>query len=480
MDVSTINGIDTLVEQYRTSERKPAILMETRKSTLQIRLSALSELQTKLKALFNSATDLTATGSGSKFHAATVASSDEKVFTATATALAAVGAHSLKVQQLAKADTLLSSGMTAADTGAITAEGAGLKTFSVTVGGKTTNVNVTLADGDTNGSILSKIASAVNTASAGVTASVVKVTDTTSRLVLSSSKTGSTNTVALANVAGTLLDQIGWTSDVLSGRTAASSSVGGYSTSNSTLLDSKFELDGIAMTRTSNSISDALSGVKIVLKAAQATGDAATTMTVARDSAAVSTSVKDFFTKYNAVLTYLRDKTAVDPDTKTHQVFSEDQTILRMRNSLRVLPFNPVTSVQTGNPSVLTSIGVTVGTDGGLTLTNATTFEDALAADPAKIADLFNSTSGIAVSMKSLLKDFTSSDGVIGKVSDDISLQIKNLGTRITNFDARLDKKVEAYRSEFVKLQQTLVQLQSQSTQLQSLINSMNANSYTG
>jgi flagellar hook-associated protein 2 len=480
MDVSTINGIDTLVEQYRTSERKPAILMETKKSTLQARLSALSDLQTKLKALFNAATDLSATGSQSKFHAATVSSSDDTVFTATATALAAVGAHSLKVQQLAKADTLLSSGLTAADTGIGTAEGSGVKTFSITVGGKTTNVNVTLADGDTNGSILSKIASAVNTASAGVTASVVKVSETTSRLVITSSKTGSTNAVALANVSGTLLDQVGWTPGVLSGRTAATATAGGYSASSTSLLDAKFELDGIAMTRTSNSINDALSGVKLVLKAAQDAGDTATTLTVARDSAAVQTSVKDFFTKYNSVLSYLRDKTSVDADTKTHQVLSEDQTILRLRNSLRVLPFNPVASVQAGYPKVLTAIGVTVGTDGGLTLTDTTAFEDALAADPAKIADLFNSTSGIAVSMKTLLKDFTSSDGVIGKVSDDISLQIKNLGTRITNFDARLDKKVEAYRSEFVKLQQTLVQLQSQSTQLQSLINSMNANSYTG
>jgi len=457
--------IDSLVQQYRLSIGKPARRLEDRKTSLNARLSVLAELKSKLTALHALAKDLKATGALSKFSAFSVDGSLPSIVTATATSTAAVGMHTLLVTQLAKADTVISSQLSSAATTISATEGAGTKTVRLTVNGVSVDVSFEIQDGDTNSQVLSRLASAVNAASGSkVSASVINDTTGTSRLVLTSKESGSTNAITLEDVTGSVFNTIGLGADVVANRTATSGTAGGYLYSSVDLLNAKFKLDGVDIVRGTNSVSDVLTGVTLELKAVQNPNDTPVSLKIGVDKAKVKTAVEDFLKVYNEALSYLQAKTSVNPDNKTRDILASDQVFKGLRISLRAVMSSAVSSVLSGNPAVLADIGIKANADGRLSLSDAAKFEDALASDVRKVADLFNSTDGIAVRLSNVLEGFTTFGGQIDIARNGTQDQLSNVSAALKRANAEIDRKVLAFRTQFEALQNALnrISLQSQ------------------
>lgn len=470
--LSLAASIDSLVQQFRTSERKPVVALENRKTRLNARLKVLADLQAKLTTLQTIAKQLGLTGSSSSFLAYTVSSTASTVVTATASSQATVGVHTVLVTNLAKADTVLSSQFTSSATDIITAEGAGTKTIRLTVNAVNTDVNVSLSAGETNSAVLSNIASAINASGANVSASVVSDTSTTSRLVLTSKTTGSSNAISLTDVSGTLVDSIGLTDAIVAARTAATSSTAGFVYSSTSSLDANFKLDGIDLVRGSNTVSDALTGVTFELKGVQNPGDTPVTLTVAVDKEKIRARVEKFIKDYNDALTFIRSKTAVDPVLKVREILAGDSVFLNLRVSLRTIVGGAVGSVSSGNPKLLSEIGIEMASDGTLSMKDPTKFDDALSSNITKVSDLFNSSNGIAVQLKTLLDGFVSTGGQIDTIKEGANNQLTSLTSRIKQFDERLNRRVDQFRQEFVKLQGVLAAVARQQRMIQSLTTS--------
>lgn len=463
-------SLDQLVQQFRASERKTIMPVENRKTTLTTRLNVLGELKTKLDTLFSTVDGLRSTGTASKFNVYAVSSTLPSVAIASASSEAVSGTHTLLVTQLAKSDSVLSSVMTGSGTDIVTATGSGTKTFTVTVNGTTTPVSVTLNAGDSNATALANIASAVNASGANVSASVVSVTSTTSRLVITSKTTGSAQALTLANTSGTLLDALGLTNAVLTNRTAATSSAGGYTYSSTAALDANFTLDGIPLVRGSNSVSDALVGITLELKGTQLSSDNPVTLTVGVDKDKIKEQVTKFIKDYNDVLNFLTAKTAVDPTTRVRQILAGDQTFTNLRIQLRDIVTGKVTSVSTGNPSLLAEVGIEAAADGTLSLKNPAALEDALAEDIAKVADLFNSVNGVATRLYERLDQFVGAGGLVQTAQEGMRQTLKSVTDRIALFNKRLDLKADRFRAEFLKLQEAIARITQQQQALQNLV----------
>ncbi len=495
---SLSSQIDTLVSQYAASLRSKQVSpLEDRRTSLNARLSVLSELKTRLRTLYSTSNDLSQTGTTSKFKAYVASSSLDTVATASADSAASIGAHSLFVSQLAKYDTLVSARLTSGGTSVADAEltadekaaGQGTRQFQVLENGvvkATVSLDIDWsADpaGDTNATVLSKIASAINTsadAKGVVSASVVTVTPTESKLVLTSKSSGSTHAITLQDVGpGTLLQNIGLPPAVFAGRTAPSSSTvaddpvnapGGYLYTDVNSLDAVFTLDGIELRRQSNTVSDALSGVTINLKSVQQPSDAPVTLDVAVDQDSVRNSVQKFLTDYNAALTYLNQKTAIDPDTHAREILAGDGTALQMRLQLRQMVITRVTSATSGNPSLLADIGISAASDGTLSITDQDKFAAAMDTDSTKIADLFTSSDGVAVRLKNYLDSITASGGTLDSTKSGVSLQLSSLNDQITRATDRLNAQVDQFRAEFVQLQTLMSEISAQQQQIASLV----------
>ena len=470
ISTATNQQIESLVQQYRYSISNPATLLQNRQTSLNTRLSVLADLKSKLTALNALAKQLSATGTSSAFSAASLESSLPAIVSGTVSGSAAAGTHSLLVTQLAKADKVISSQLSSSGTTISSAEGAGTKTITITVGGDSVNVDFEIADGDANSTVLNKIAAAVNASDAGVTASVVADTTGTSRLVFTSKETGSEQAVSLADATGTVLDRIGLGAGVISGRTASTATEGGYLFSSVSLLDAKFKLDGIDITRGSNTVSDVLTGVVLELKGVQLPTDTPATLTISSNTTAIKEKVQEFITAYNDVISFINAKTAVDPTKKTREILASDQVFKNLRTSMRTIMGSAVSSVVSGNPSLLAEIGIKANADGTLSLSDAATFDTALASDKRKVSDLFNSSNGLAGQLNTLLETFTSTGGQLAIAQDGTNNQLTFIKNSLTRTNAQIDAKVESFRKQYEALYDAMTRISLQSQSISTLI----------
>ncbi len=470
MDAISSTTIDSLAQQYRISQRKPVLSLENRKTNISARLSALADIKAKLDALFSTVKDLSLTGANSKFLSFAASSSATAIATVSASSVASKGTHSLVVTQLAKADTIVSSQLASTGTGVLSAAGTGEKTIRLSVNGVDTEVTISLEAGDTNTTVMSKIAAAVNGSAAGVSASVVADTPTTSKLVFRSKETGSANAISLEDVSGSLLQSIGLNSQDVSQRIAATGTTGGFLYSDAATLDANFNVDGIDIIRGSNSVSDVLAGVTIELKGIHAPGDQPVSISVGVDKSAVRATIDKFIKAYNEALGTITAKLAVDPDTKVREIFAGDITFRNLRMNLRTIGSEVVSSAAPGNPRLLSDIGIKTNADGTLSISDTAALDAALDSDIAKVADLFSSSNGIAVRLKALTEVFVSTGGQLDTTTNSLNSQLTSITSQIKRFDEQLDKRVEHFRDDFARAQSAIAIAAQQQQMISSIL----------
>ena len=155
--------------------------------------------------------------------------------------------------------------------------------------------------------------------------------------------------------------------------------------------DSNFSLNGVAYTRSSNTVNDAIPGVGLsLLTAGTVATPATTTINVASNSANVVTSVNNFITAYNGINDAIAAQFAFTPpaagQSNGHQANSPalfgDSTLSSIQQQLA-----NTLGATFGNSS-LGTLGITVGSTGDLTL-DSTKLTAALQNNPQSVANLF-------------------------------------------------------------------------------------------
>ncbi len=472
--------IDQLVQAYIQSISTPVYNLQNQVSQVNSTISVYQKLKSALSDLQTQANNLSQVGTLSPLAVETATSSNSSVVTATAQPTATPGTHSLFVSQLAKNDTLVSSQLTQSGTDISTATGAGTFTFSITVDGKSTDVNVNVASGDTNSTVLSNIASAVNAAGAGVTASVVNDTSSTARLVFQSTNTGSANAISVADVTGTLLQNAGWTSSVISSRTASSSTGGGYVYTSTSSLDANFTLDGIAIVSGSNSVSNTLTGVTFNLSAVQQATDSPVTITVGTDTKSAESALSTFISKFNTVMSTLSsditDTTSTDSSgntTVTRGPLAGDITVANLQLSLENIAMGTVSSAASGGPNSLNAIGIKLNNDGTLSISDQSKLDSALSSNPGGVIALFNSSSGIGTQLNTLLKEFTAPGGVMDQEINGAQDQVTQMNNSINSMQQSINIQADAVRQQYSSYQSMLIQLNQTQSQLNNIWSGM-------
>jgi len=183
-DALTTSGINNLINTYKTNEQSKRITPLTkRKSYYENLNSAYSTLSSKLDSLKSILSELKNASSTSIFYSKAAVSSNTNFLNAVATSGAIDGTHSIRINQLAKNDTVLSIDLnSSAASTVITAPGTHefiIKTGDGSGGEFVSKITVTFESSDfTNGQIsnstlMQKIQSAINTDKAVVLSSSV-------------------------------------------------------------------------------------------------------------------------------------------------------------------------------------------------------------------------------------------------------------------------------------------------------------------
>jgi flagellar hook-associated protein 2 len=134
--------------------------------------------------------------------------------------------------------------------------------------------------------------------------------------------------------------------------------------------DARFKVDGNYLSRTSNTISDAIGGVTLNLKKAEE--GTTITLNVHRDVDGLTGQIKDFVSKYNEVMDFV--KAQMTYDTEAQQpggILFGDGTLRSVKNDLVALLVSPVSGVSS-QFSILGQVGISLDKEGTLTVNEST------------------------------------------------------------------------------------------------------------
>lgn len=443
--VDTTSLVSSLVEAQYSGK---TTALSTKADALTAEISGVSTVKS---AITTFATALQTLVKGGTLQTQPV-SSNSNVLTATALTGAKLAglSSSVTVSQLADKQTAVSKTSVASSSTTI-----GSGTLTLTLGSATYNSDGSMASftagssaatsiSITDGSLTS-IAKSINDAKTGVTASVV--TDANGAAYLSlKGATGADQAFTLSSTS---------TSGDLSSLDVG---VGKTNTKlTSTAQDAKLTVDGVSVTRSSNTISDLIDGVKLSL-----TGTSTSPVTLTSDTptSALSGAVSDFVDAYNEVIGILTTQT----DAITGPLKS-DTAAKALLTSLRGMTTTALTSGgDTGSPTTLAELGVGTNKDGTLTL-NTDTLSTQLTKFPQAVENMFAysalSTTGLSSILSSLSSEATNTVYGLGASATNYAQQQSDLSdqqtalddaktamnTRLTAQFASMSTKVSAYKS---------------------------------
>lgn len=423
-----------------------------RQSTVQTQISAFGSFKSAATALQAA---VAALKDPKSFQTRGASIGDSDVATVSTDQTAAPGTYNIEVQQLATGSKLVSGPQASASTV--------LGTGTLTLSAGSNSISVTI---DSSNNTLSGIRDAINQASgsSGISAALVTATDGV-RLVLTSSTTGAANDLRVTQSGGDgglapLVYDPANNQTTLTRLQAAQ--------------DSKIKVDGFAHTSPSNSVSDAISGVTINLKATSATG-VTTPVTVSVNANAIQTFVQSFVTGYNAAIAGLRQLNAYDQNSKQGGALLGDATLNGFLSSTRSIVGGRLLGTAGSAIGSLAQVGITSNLDGTLNF-DAAKFGTAFQSDPNGVANLFSGKNGIASSLDTMLTSYTQPGGLLDSRTTGLQATLKDLGNQQTQLQTYLDSYQSRLLAQFNAMDTMVAQLKQTGDSLTSQLNSIDYN----
>jgi flagellar hook-associated protein 2 len=424
------SGLDTasLIKQLVAAERSPADAITQRQSDLNTQRSIVASLSSAVSKLGTTLQGMTVPAD---LQPRTASASDAHV-SVTASAGAASTVHDVRVEQLARGQ------ITSSDTFATMAAGVvGAGTLTIAAAGKTASVSYSPSDS------LSDIAAKINSADVGASASVL-YDGSTYRLMVAATGTGSANAPVF---------------------TESGASLGLARAENVKIpaQDAKVSIDGVSVTRPTNTIDDAIQGLTLTLNSPQATSDVDTSVTVGLDNSALTTKLGSFVAAYNAINSALHVQLDYTGSTKGTNTLFGDSTLTRLQSSLG----NLMSSAYGGN--AIDSVGLVRDKTGNLTLDSAK-LATALNKNPNVVSDFFI-TSGFTKAAQTLTTAYTAAgNGFFATKTQSITDRFKALQSQADHINNRADAMQATLQKQFNSLETAMSNLKSQSSYLTSIL----------
>jgi flagellar hook-associated protein 2 len=436
------SGLDfrTLVDQIMVLERRPAARLQAAVDANAKRTEAFGRFRETLAALQTAADALK---SGAAFDGFSTTSSGQDangrvLVGAAAGPGAASGSYQVEVLALARAQKTTAGAGQASATDALNLAGG----FAITRADGSTAGTVTLAAGDSLVAVRDKI-NALNAGPtpSGVQATILSAGAADQRLVLTATKAGGAAGFALADggdgVLGALALDAGGTPPPIT----------------KSASDASLVVDGVPITRASNSVGDAVPGVTLTLNAAEPGRTA--TIVVERLANGGADAAKAFVDAYNKVVAFVKAQNATGPDGSAPPLRNDPL----LRGTQAAIAAELLGSAAAGAEGLdrLGAVGITLQRDGTLAVDAAkfrgatTTRLDDLR---ALLADRMAAVAAPAVQL-------TRTAGILDDRANAMGASSARMTSRIADIDARLEKKRASLIAQFTKFEGTIGRLKS-------------------
>ena len=447
------SGLDIsgIVSSLIAAEEAPAVArFNSNESTYQAELSALGLLKSSLSSFQDNLTTLKEI---TNFQKRSATSSDSSLITATADETASEGSYSVEINRLAQAHKMGS----AEHLDTATFGGTAGDELTLTVGTDTLTIDLSTA------MTLDELNTAINAAAEAdgveVSSTVISGDGGIQKLTFTSNTDGYDNRVqigGLIDVAGTPTP-----SGTVLGLATINTDASGNPLGADTELDSEIVVDGLTLTRASNSVTDVISGVTLNLKEVTTSAE---TITVSLNTGSIKAAVNSFVKSYNELMEMMDQLSSFDPDTGTRSILLGDATLRAVEYALRNQLSNTVSGLS-GSFDSLSSIGVTTERDGSITL-DSDILDAAIENNFDDIGALFASEDGVASRFDTLVEAYVSSTGIIDARTDGIKTSIEDIGDQRIALARKLAALEARYLRQFNAMDLIVAQLRSTSDYL--------------
>jgi flagellar hook-associated protein 2 len=250
----------------------------------------------------------------------------------------------------------------------------------------------------------------------------------------------------------------------------------------------------ITLERNSNTITDAIEGMTLDLKAT--TAGSSVSVSVADDTDNTLKVVKDFVEQYNSTVSFITEKLSVGDPTSTTNVsgaLSGDSTLMRLQSSLRqmltggveIQKTNPSDPIETQKYDFIGSLGISIDRYGKASI-DETKLKDVITKEPVRVAGFFSRSItvdgatekkkvGLAEKLQTVVNSFVDSkDGMITAKNKTYDKAMDDIAKKIEVFNERMEAQRARYVKTFTALDTAMMQAESQMSYLSSQLTSSN------
>ena len=447
------SGVDIqgIVSKLVALERAPLAPLQRQAATYQSKLSIYGTLKSMVSALGDAAAKMGTANAWDLVKGGSTAPDKVGISVAAGTAPTSM---SIEVQALAKAQ---SNASTAVPNGSAVGSG----TLSIQLGnwatgtfeaGSAAAVDVTVDAQDS----LSTIATKINAAGAGVSATVLRDASG-ERLLMRSTATGEVNGFRIQ-----VTDDDGINTDATGLSSLAYDKVAGnfhgmaLSQAGSNALAT---INNTPISSASNTVKDALPGITLTLS--QET-TAPVELTVLNDKDGMRKNIQAFVDAYNAINNMLATATKYDPDTKVAGSLQGDSTAVGLQNALRGM----MRSATPGAAfTTLADIGIELKAGGKMSI-NSTKLGAALD-NPEAVQNLFNAdhtdptAQGFGEKLKTFADGFAGANGTLTTRTDSLRAAVKRNTVQQDTVIARAARAETRYLKQYNAMDAMVGQLNS-------------------
>jgi len=445
--------IEGLITKLMTAEQAPITLLQTRESKETTKLSSWGQIKSAMSTLQAAALAMDTRAEFSTFKTSI---GNSTVGTISASTSAVAGSYSLEVSKLADVQKIKSAGYADKSSTVVDVSG-GDQTLSLKVGSTTTDITI-----DSSNNTLEGMRDAINNSKSGVTATIVNDGNASSpyRLVITGAETGADNAFSLSGLTAFSYDATTGTGTGLTKIQAAS--------------NAEFTIDGISMSKSSNTVTDAIEGVTLTLTGTNV--GSATNISVSNDNSAIQTKAAALVKAYNDLNSIIKVQTAYNATTKSAGTLNGDSTTRTLQMQIRSILGGTSGS---GSYNTLSSVGISFQKDGSMALDSAK-LQKALDNPEVDVAAIFvkdSNGTGIASKLDSAITTMLGTGGMVTARTDGINATIKSMDKQIDTLSDRLTMIEKRYRAQFTALDSTIASLNSTGTFLTQQIAALTSSS---
>lgn len=233
--------------------------------------------------------------------------------------------------------------------------------------------------------------------------------------------------------------------------------------------DARVTIDGMQVTRSSNTIEGAIEGVTLELGE-----EGGSRIAISEQTGLIEKNIQSLVDSYNKVRSQLNKLSEYDAEAETAAPLQGDSTLNNVQSRLSRAITGPVEALANEPLRALGDLGVRTNRTGTLEV-ESSQLQSMASEHPKLVTDLMtNSENGVMARVEGVLKEVVGRDGVISMRTEGLESRLERIDEDRQRLDERMERREEQLRDQFSRMDERIAELNQTSDFIKQRLGAMN------